>query len=105
LERSSSNPANSSTSTVTQRRNPTDIDPQEPEELPGLHLAFDPQFYGGRISDFCRNGFSYTPGAVYVHGAVTMGGNSGGPMLRLADSSVYGVTSRGCEWYGTASDI
>jgi hypothetical protein len=83
----------------------TDLPAKEEGRLPGLNLAFDPKFYGGTVSDFHPNGFTWTRGRVYVHTAETMGGNSGGPMLRLADSAVYGITSRGSELHGAATDI
>jgi hypothetical protein len=83
----------------------TNLGPREVGRLPGLHLSMNPQFYGGTISDFHPTGFSFTRGPVYVHTAETMGGDSGGPMLRLADSGVYGITSRGSELHGTATDI
>lgn len=82
-----------------------DLEPERPHGLPGLHLSMDPMFYAGRIDAYHLDGFGLARGPVYVHTAETLGGISGGPLLRLSDSAVYGVTSTGCEAYGTATDI
>lgn len=65
----------------------------------------DPLFYLGEVDQLHPNGFGLARGPVYVHTAETTGGISGGPMLRLADSGVYGITSTGSVEYGTATDI
>lgn len=72
---------------------------------PGLHIEMDPKFYPGTIDALHPNGFGLARGPVYVHTAETLGGISGGPMLRLLDSGVYGITSTGSAQYGTATDI
>jgi hypothetical protein len=83
----------------------TERPPNQEGEHPGLHLAMDPKFYRGTIDALHPNGFGLARGPVYVHTAETLGGISGGPMLRLLDSGVYGITSSGSVEYGTATDI
>jgi len=87
------------------RTTATDRPAVEDGALPGLHLAMDPQFYLGAIDKLHPSGFGLARGPVYVHTAETIGGISGGPLLRLADSGVYGITSTGSVLYGTATDV
>jgi hypothetical protein len=79
--------------------------PTQEGKHPGLQLAMDPKFYRGTIDALHPNGFGLARGPVYVHTAETLGGISGGPMLRLLDSCVYGITSSGSVLHGTATDI
>jgi hypothetical protein len=81
------------------------LEPSEPGGFPHLRLDMNPQFYQGRIDAFHPHGFGLARDPVYLHTAETTGGISGGPLLRLADSGVYGITSTGSIAYGTAVDI
>jgi hypothetical protein len=71
----------------------------------GLTVDWNPAFYEGEVDDFHPDGFGLAKAPVYVHTAETLGALSGAPMLRLADSAVYGVTCSGSQEYGTAVDV
>ena len=79
--------------------------PSKAGGLPGLRVDWNPRFYRGVIDGLHAEGFGLASGPVYVHTAKTLGGISGGPMFRLLDSFVYGITSSGSELYGTATDL
>lgn len=80
--------------------------PSVGEQGKSLILNFRPDFYRGTIEDYYPDGHSIAKGwPVYRHDADILGGISGGPLVHLADSAVYGINCTGFEKYGTATAI
>lgn len=74
--------------------------------LPGLALHFSPKFHEGELDAYYPKGFGLARDMpVLVHTAQILGAMSGGPLIRHADSAVYGVTCSGSDAYGTAVDV
>lgn len=78
---------------------------RDDRDLPALLVSFLPRFYRGCIDAHYPGGFGLTKWPVYVHTAQSLGGISGGPMIRISNGAIYGLLSSGSEQYGVATDI
>ena len=71
-----------------------------------LALNFRPRFYQGRIEAHHSERLGLCRGPSYQHTIDEPGGLSGAPLIRPADSAVYGVFSSSMEGaYGISADI
>jgi S1-C subfamily serine protease len=74
--------------------------------LLGLAASVTHASHCGEVIEYCPQGVGFLKGQpLFQHTAETIGGQSGGPVFSAVDGFVYGITSRGCEEYGTAIDI
>lgn len=73
-----------------------------------LAVHFQPSFSKGVVLEYHPRGVVLAKWPAYSHTAETLGGASGGPLIGLEDSAVYGVSSSGSDGddpYGIAADV